>query len=1154
MPRIRAAAGGRKNKGNKGGHHTPDEKKKQKDDHKGPGKGNDSESEEEADGGTPMERCVFGWVYSRKGYKTGQLLPPEDHETITSEEIIKKYGVPRYLLMDSLQKEIDESNGCKSLPFTLLLVVSYSFMVIGHMNAPVLRDVEDSIGFDISDNANFAFDSEWMAYKGIEDIGGFGDIWSFMNIGLVPLMFKQEYAWSEDILERNQTSETPLVQQLFLTDKQKGMISTYNRIVGGVRLRQERSTEERCTTAPELAALWNRKCLTHKGDKWYDLEPDRQQGISTPYPDETYTRWLWVHESEERMAAKLREWELENWLDPLTYKMEIGIPIYNAEYGVHALVTVNFYFSRGGHIWKSIISQAGYADWMTQLTHWFWDGVFIGAILWVLFTELVDIILTMKDNGVRAIWTEYISFFNLIDWISVFTGVVVVVIMIETAFISTPNLNAAAAKVGDMKPFDHNLEDLPEVREYIDVLRENVELVTLLQSCMTFYPLIIVFRLFKAFHAQQRLAIVTNTMKESLMDLSHFLVVFVCVFLSFATSGMVLFGREVEEFATFPRAGAFCVRLLFGDIDFDSMKNAGRDVAGTWLILFLLLAVLLLLNMLLAIIMDSYSAVSERSGDSPSLLQEIVNVIKNMLLSDKDKPIPTDQIMKALQEADLSTGTKKALKQAKTNRARTTAVEAAGGTESWALEGLEDHTDHDPSNMRTVHDPIFDGNAGDLFDMQMQMDAKAAKSPSVTRWNEMRKEAIANTGQDAAWKRQLMTPADIIEAVYALPLTGRQKTRWKMKDEQAEAMLEKAIEQFYEMNRRPSEMFEAIRVLRKIQARSRKILNLQEVASQTPAADKMGSMESDMVNTLTSNVDEDAVEAPFEDPEDPSTAMTAVRKEVVHFLEDAQADRAQAAATVERLRAEVRALRNMVQEVSQGGSLAWAANAEDADDAVAAPKPGIGLMPKKTKRLSPLEVEPPGGNDDMPEGLVPVIGPPPAGGRAQDHMALLPIPEGESAPGLPRERPTGPAGPGAGRGQGALMGSYTGLLQRHGFLPMDYWPEEPSIAMPTLEDEAALTGVDMSAGEAPIGASDMHIDLEETGIASRLGGAKATGGAGLRASAAAGHPSRPGDAAQMTMIRDEFTSFREAQDQIRQALQRRRTGADAEGPPDLPPM
>ena len=91
------------------------------------------------------------------------------------------------------------------------------------------------------------------------------------------------------------------------------------------------------------------------------------------------------------------------------------------------------------------------------------------------------------------------------------------------------------------------------------------------------------------------------------MDVLHFGVVFISVFFSFAVAGIIIFGRDVEDFTTPIRAANTCFRSMMGDFDWDAIIVVGRVEASCWFIGFMLMIVMLLLNMLLAIVMDAYS-------------------------------------------------------------------------------------------------------------------------------------------------------------------------------------------------------------------------------------------------------------------------------------------------------------------------------------------------------------------------------------------------------------------------------------------------------------------------------------------------------------------------------------------------------------------
>merc|ERR1719359_1104221 len=102
----------------------------------------------------------------------------------------------------------------------------------------------------------------------------------------------------------------------------------------------------------------------------------------------------------------------------------------------------------------------------------------------------------------------------------------------------------------------------------------------------------IVFRLFKAFSAQPRLALVTKTLTLASIDLMH-----------------------------------LCFLLLMGAIDWEAISTIGRLEAGIWMWCFFIIVVLLMLNMILAIVMDAYAEVKENAGNAETLVEEAVQFL-----------------------------------------------------------------------------------------------------------------------------------------------------------------------------------------------------------------------------------------------------------------------------------------------------------------------------------------------------------------------------------------------------------------------------------------------------------------------------------------------------------------------------------------------
>eukprot|EP00747_Dinoflagellata_sp_TGD_P044125 gnl/TRDRNA2_/TRDRNA2_143081_c1_seq1.p1 gnl/TRDRNA2_/TRDRNA2_143081_c1~~gnl/TRDRNA2_/TRDRNA2_143081_c1_seq1.p1 ORF type:complete len:322 (-),score=78.16 gnl/TRDRNA2_/TRDRNA2_143081_c1_seq1:72-1037(-) len=69
-------------------------------------------------------------------------------------------------------------------------------------------------------------------------------------------------------------------------------------------------------------------------------------------------------------------------------------------------------------------------------------------------------------------------------------------------------------------------------------------------------------------------------------------------------------------------------RVMFGEWDWNAMKGISRTKAGIWFWIFMLLMVLVLLNMLLAILMESYSQVKGAAGQSPTLCEQVITMMR----------------------------------------------------------------------------------------------------------------------------------------------------------------------------------------------------------------------------------------------------------------------------------------------------------------------------------------------------------------------------------------------------------------------------------------------------------------------------------------------------------------------------------------------
>jgi len=577
------------------------------------------------------------------------------HTKIGPGEIVRNHGVPPAVFTAMLDKDVLEEVSCKSMPFTLLLVFAYSCVVIENDNAPQVNAVEDSIAFDIGENANFAIVGP-MGFKSVWDVNSYQDFYSWLKNGLVPLIFVQSRGFSENYFENDPLSmlnasypgdpwrTQDILEELesrpwLNNDTRRGLYINHNRIVGGLRLSQERFEEDpeiewECASPNALKPVYNMKCV---GGFGYELDPEmldarqtaedqrlREVWLLAEWPIETIQNMVWRLESGMWNEAEGRESFQSDWLDKRTKKVEVALPIYNAEYGMHAMIHINFFFSRAGHIWKAIIPMSTFADLLDRPFKIAADVTFIICLLKMLFQEAILVYRIVRAKGVVGIFGEFMQPQNMLDIVGVLAGSAVVTMM-GFMFKFVGDLNSAGYLLG--LPGDN-----PEAMEdYIWELENVIHFYHKLRLVMAAYPLVIVFKLFKTFSAQDRLAVVTNSLNKASVDLFHFLIVFMAIFGIYAIAAVSLFGHSVDDMATMSRTMTSTFLAMLGDFDWDEVKVAGRLEAGIWFWTFMLLVSMILMNMLIAIVMDAYSEVKDGAKDSKTMGEEILLLMRRTI-------------------------------------------------------------------------------------------------------------------------------------------------------------------------------------------------------------------------------------------------------------------------------------------------------------------------------------------------------------------------------------------------------------------------------------------------------------------------------------------------------------------------------------------
>lgn len=306
-----------------------------------------------------LQKNVFTWSLPERR---------KDDDTIRLDEVVDN-GIPRKELLSYLGQEIRELESCRSLPFAVLLIGIYAASAIIHENAPQVSAVEYAMEFDVEENANFAW-AGFMGHKTVYDVNSLVDWWSWFSLGFLPLVYIQATPFSEG-LDINVTDDyRPTLAgvepdeefddffskytykeqsiEYFGNDSRRGLYLNFNRLLGGVRLSKIDSMEPNgCESNEQLLKAYGMECV---GGKGYELEPEvfdvwRFNAYGTEVAD---IKWLYAYKDLDTLQNEALQMETEGWLNNHTKRVEIVVPVFNAEYGLYSVMKVAFFSLEAG--------------------------------------------------------------------------------------------------------------------------------------------------------------------------------------------------------------------------------------------------------------------------------------------------------------------------------------------------------------------------------------------------------------------------------------------------------------------------------------------------------------------------------------------------------------------------------------------------------------------------------------------------------------------------------------------------------------------------------------------------------------------------------------------------------------------------------------
>eukprot|EP00931_Biecheleriopsis_adriatica_P041280 TRINITY_DN23616_c0_g2_i1.p1 TRINITY_DN23616_c0_g2~~TRINITY_DN23616_c0_g2_i1.p1 ORF type:complete len:1029 (+),score=157.39 TRINITY_DN23616_c0_g2_i1:195-3089(+) len=561
-------------------------------------------------------------------------------------------GVPVRCIHQYIDAEIQEMSACIKLPSVVLMFVAFIVAVNFHERTSVINGQQEALIFDLEENAVFAFaqpipfDNPRMGHKNLYDVNTFADFWSWLNLGLVPLLWEEGWAKSEsrgnvysacESMEEHLqnfaydvTSATtgaqaaisgacperefqPDVVKKWYGEPKSPTHLWFNAVVGGARLEQERGIITECPGEAVFGKkLYTGMCV-EASDYW--MEPQKTE-FGTRDPSRinlpgAETAFLLKGRPQREIRQQLHELEDKAWFSPLTSKVNLLFTTYNAHLHLMQITQVIVYVNNAGHFHRMIIPTS---IWLEPYHGWWCyvaDAIWLCCVLQVAvetFTEFRSMLQKRRQEHTagakRLVCAAFFRLSNVVDVGMTVLALAIVVVwaahLMELQKLTDLLNKAETGREGTWAD--------PRDREaYFDLVFEMTQSSQTRTGLFALYPFALVTRFFEVCAGQPRLALVTRTLQNAAVDVFHFGCVFIFVFSVFSSCAMILFGRSIPDFATFDRATDTSFHILLGDWDWREMRDIGRIRASLWFWTFIWLMHLLMFNMLLAIMMDVYT-------------------------------------------------------------------------------------------------------------------------------------------------------------------------------------------------------------------------------------------------------------------------------------------------------------------------------------------------------------------------------------------------------------------------------------------------------------------------------------------------------------------------------------------------------------------
>ena len=326
---------------------------------------------------------------------------------------------------------------------------------------------------------------------------------------------------------------------------------------------------------------------------WYRNVSDPEAAAAAPFPSDKYER-LTRDDTEALYIAPA----LENdppYVDNLAMRF-VMVELFSYNPTLQTFISVKMFVEQAaGGLWVPNYQVRIFEVWTkTNTPKLVYDVIFLIFVLYYLYRLVKDFVMFYRKED--KILAFFFDTWNLVE----IANVVIFLVVFVFRFLWIDRCRSANLQIDTMVYEQKYPAALDDILSYymMQVYLNSVNTV------LTFLKFLKYFRL------NDRLNILTQTLKESQDSIIGVLFIFLLVVTAYAMTGHGLFGLGIWQFRSIDASFSTLLQMLIGQFDYEAMKNENRVLAGFFFWSYIILALFCLLNFLIGVLMEAFEEVS----------------------------------------------------------------------------------------------------------------------------------------------------------------------------------------------------------------------------------------------------------------------------------------------------------------------------------------------------------------------------------------------------------------------------------------------------------------------------------------------------------------------------------------------------------------